>query len=168
MDWNAARAARKAGYSEKTAQAIGLENLGKPLIKQYIEQIKANLEESANISRNMVIAEHMKLAFSSIAHLHNTWVSLKEFEALTDDQKASIADIQTRIRRVKFDDIDEGMLVTVEEVKIKLYDKQKSLDAIAKMMGYNAAEKVDHTTKGEKVEAGKTIIFERYTDKPGA
>jgi phage terminase small subunit len=34
---NAAEAARRAGYSEKTAYAIGSENLTKPEISEYIE-----------------------------------------------------------------------------------------------------------------------------------
>ena len=36
---NATDAARKAGYSKKTAEAIGLENLGKPVIKAYIAEL---------------------------------------------------------------------------------------------------------------------------------
>lgn len=36
---NAAEAARKAGYSEKTARNIGQENLTKPDIQAYIRQI---------------------------------------------------------------------------------------------------------------------------------
>lgn len=36
---NATDAARKAGYSLKTAEAIGLENLGKPGIKAYIAEL---------------------------------------------------------------------------------------------------------------------------------
>lgn len=35
---NATDAARKAGYSEKTAEAIGHENLKKPEIKAYIQE----------------------------------------------------------------------------------------------------------------------------------
>ena len=35
---NATDAARKAGYSEKTAEAIGYENLRKPEIKAYIRE----------------------------------------------------------------------------------------------------------------------------------
>ena len=33
---NATEAAKKAGYSEKTAYAIGQENLKKPVISEYI------------------------------------------------------------------------------------------------------------------------------------
>ena len=43
LDWNATRAAKAAGYSEKTAQVIGSENLSKPIIKAYIEHIQEDL-----------------------------------------------------------------------------------------------------------------------------
>lgn len=38
---NAAESARKAGYSKKTAEAIGLENLGKPRLQKYIKELTA-------------------------------------------------------------------------------------------------------------------------------
>jgi len=41
---NATESARLAGYSNKTAEAIGLENLGKPRIAEYIVELAAILE----------------------------------------------------------------------------------------------------------------------------
>ena len=38
IDLNATQAAIRAGYSEKTAKAIGSENLTKPYIREYIDQ----------------------------------------------------------------------------------------------------------------------------------
>ena len=38
IDLNATQAAIRAGYSKKSACAIGLENLGKPMIKQAIDE----------------------------------------------------------------------------------------------------------------------------------
>lgn len=43
---NATEAAKLAGYSEKTARAMGSENLTKPYIKEYIDLRLAELEES--------------------------------------------------------------------------------------------------------------------------
>ena len=37
IDLNATQAAIRAGYSEKTAQRIGSENLSKPLVKKAIQ-----------------------------------------------------------------------------------------------------------------------------------
>ena len=42
---NATEAARRAGYSEKTAKSIGSENLTKPNLKEYIELRLKELED---------------------------------------------------------------------------------------------------------------------------
>ena len=42
---NATDAARKAGYSKKSAEAIGLENLGKPRISAYIAERVADQDK---------------------------------------------------------------------------------------------------------------------------
>jgi phage terminase small subunit len=51
FDWNGTRAAKAAGYSENTAAVIASENLNKPNIKAYIEEIQKDLEKIAGISR---------------------------------------------------------------------------------------------------------------------
>ena len=47
---NATEAARRAGYSKKTAGAIGTENLGKPAIRGYIAQRQAEIESERTAS----------------------------------------------------------------------------------------------------------------------
>lgn len=44
---NATESAKKAGYSESTAAAIGYENLQKPYIKEYIEKRRKEMQEKA-------------------------------------------------------------------------------------------------------------------------
>jgi phage terminase small subunit len=150
-DWNGTRAAIKAGYSEDTARQIASQNLTKLNIQKYIDQLKSNLAESAGISPLMVLLEHKKLAFSSIARLHLTWITRKEFEDLTEDQKSCIQEISTKTQ-ILFDNV-KNKPVEVEYIKIKLYDKQKSLDSINKMLGYNEPDKIDLSNKGDKFEA---------------
>lgn len=155
-DWNATRAAKAAGYSDDTAGAIGAENLKKPLILAYITEIQKDLEKVAGISRLQVVNEHLKITRTSIAHLHLTWITRKDFETLTDDQKSSIAEISTQVKRyVEYNLKGEPEQVEVEFVKLKLYDKQKSLDSLSKMLGYNEAEKVEHT--GEMIKGFKIL-----------
>lgn len=151
-DWNASRAARAAGYSEDTAGAIGAENLEKPQIQAYIDEIQKNLEKTAGISRMRIVKEHEKIAFSSIASLHNTWIQRKEFDKLTDDQKASIQEITTQTRKELYKTALEpdGVEVEIDYVKIKLYSKQASLESLSKMLGYNEPEKIQHTIDGVK------------------
>lgn len=62
--FNATKAALKAGYSKKTAQEIGSQNLSKLIIQMRIQQMKNNLAETAGISALMIASEHSKIAFS--------------------------------------------------------------------------------------------------------
>ncbi len=137
IDFNATQAAIRAGYSETTAYAIGAENLKKPQIKKRIEEMQNNLAETAGISALRILKEHEKIAFSSAGHLRDGWITLKEFESLSEADKACIQEVSTKtIRRTIGDDPVEE-----EFIKIKLYDKQKSLDSISRMLGFDAPVK---------------------------
>lgn len=59
---NATEAAKKAGYSEKTAYSIGNENLKKPEIKRYIKEIMDN-----KLSENILSANEVLSLLSDIA-----------------------------------------------------------------------------------------------------
>lgn len=148
IDWNGTRA-YKAAYPEvntdESAKAAASRLLTNVNVQSYLKEIQQDLEKQAGISRLKVLREHQKLAFSSIAHLHNTWIERKQFDELTDDQKDCIAEISTQIKVGR--DVN-GNLTENEYVKVKLYDKQKSLDAISKMLGYNEPEKVAHIGDG--------------------
>ncbi len=137
-DWNATRAAIAAGYSEKTAKEQASRLLTNVNVQAYVEEVQKDIEKQCGISRQRVLDEYMKIAFNSIAHLHNTWIDRKEFESLTEDQKACISEIDTKIITRTID----KELVNVEQIKIKLYDKNKALENISKMMGYDAPIKI--------------------------
>lgn len=55
IDLNATQAAIRAGYSKKTAQAIGTENLTKPLLKEYIENRMAEKEDELIADQDEVL-----------------------------------------------------------------------------------------------------------------
>lgn len=156
---NATKAAISAGYSEKTAYAAGSRLLKKVNIQERIKHLKDNLAETAGISALRVLKEHEKIAFSSIAHLHNTWVVRADFEKLSEEQKACIKNISTKIMKRNVGTREEPDIVDVEYVKIELYDKQKSLDSINAMLGFNAPEKTELTGKDGR------DLFGRLTDE---
>lgn len=152
-DWNGSRA-YKAAYpnvSDNSARVNASQLLTKTNIQSYISDIQKDIEKQANISRLQVIEEHKKIALGSIAHLHLSWIDRKDFENLTDDQKACIQEIDTQVVKRNLGTPDDPDIVDVERIKIKLYSKQTSLDAISKMLGYNEPEKYDHTTGGEQI-----------------
>ena len=149
---NATKAAINAGYSEKTAYSIGNENLKKPEIQARIQYMRDNLAETAQLSSLRVLKEHEKIAFTSIVHLHRTWITRTDFESLTDDQKSAIKSISTKVVKSNIGSKDEPEIVDVEYVKIELFDKQKSLDAINQMLGYNAPTETNISGDGLKIE----------------
>ena len=55
---NATEAAKRAGYSQKTAYIIGAENLKKPQIKEYIDQRLSELE-SKRVANAQEVLEYL-------------------------------------------------------------------------------------------------------------
>lgn len=159
VDWNGGRAAREAGYSEKTCYVIANENLTKPKIKQYIDFIKNDYEMLCGISKTKQLKELHKIAYSNIAHLHNTWIELKEFENLTPEQKECIESIDPKIeQKYQYNPNTESKEpIEVKYIKIKLYSKLAAIEQINKMMGYNEAEKINHSgeIKTSKIDLSK-------------
>ena len=153
FDFNGSRAYSVAypDASEETCRANASRLLTNANLRAYCQKLQDNLAETSGISRLRVIKEHEKLAFSGIAHLHNTWIELKEFNELTPDQKACISEIATQTRMEK-NPIEGGMPIQVDYVKIKLWDKQKSLDAINKMLGFDAPQQIESRNINMSIE----------------
>lgn len=146
VDFNATQAAIRAGYSVKTAGAIGAENLRKPKIEKRIKQMQDNLAQTAGISALRIVKEHEKLAFSDAGRFRDGWMSLKDFEDLTEEEKACIQEVQTKETTKVVNDME----ITEVFIKIKLYDKQKSLDSLSSILGFNAPAKTELTGKDGK------------------
>lgn len=138
IDWNGTRSAKIAGYSAKTATETAYENLTKPHIKQYIAFIKDDIEKEAGISKLKQVNEFNKIAYSTISHIHDTWIKLKEFENLTDDQKSAIESIETKTEHKTVNE----EVIAMKYVKIKLYSKTTALSELNKMLGYNETTKL--------------------------
>lgn len=161
IDWNAARAARAAGYSENTAKEIGCQNLTKLNIREYIEECKKKTEKLAGVSALRVALEHKKVAFSSAASLRQDWHSVKEWDELTDEEKAIISEVE--FTEKVLNNGEENLQVLERKLKYKTYDKHKSLDALSKMFGYNAPDKKDITSGGESLK--EEIDYSKLSDE---
>jgi phage terminase small subunit len=57
VDLNATQAAIRAGYSEKTAHAIGQENLRKPTIQEYIKKHTEKRAQKVNLTVENVLQD---------------------------------------------------------------------------------------------------------------
>lgn len=141
---NASEAYRHA-YNAENMKPSSVQRKAKELlddgkITARLEYLKSHLAEAADISALRVIAEHMKIAFSDATRLRNGWMSLKEFESLTPEERACIKSVETKTRKIVN---ENGETVIDEQVKVTLYDKQKALDSISRMLGYDAPAKVE-------------------------
>lgn len=156
FDWNQTRAYKVAYPSvNKDSAAASCANklLKIAKIQAYIEELQSDLVKLTGLTKIKILREHEKLSFTGMANLHNTWIDRKKFEELTKEEKDCISEITTRVRT----EIVNKKAFEIEEIKIKLYDKQKSLEAIAKMLGHNEPKKIDITTKGKEMNSISSI-----------
>jgi len=144
IDLNGTAAAIRAGYSPKSARAIAAQNLTKLNIQVRIQAERENLEQLASVTKLRVLLEHMKIAFASLGSLQDTWMKKKDFEMLPSETKAIIQETLTKstIRKTA-----DGAQWRIDYIKVKLYDKQRALEAISKLMGYEAPLKNELTGK---------------------
>lgn len=138
VDFNATQAAIRAGYSQKTARDIACENLAKPNIENRIKELTSQLQKKTDITREMIIAEYAKIAFTDIRDYYDENNRLLSVKELSDKSAAALAGIE----------IDElwgasmdGKIQIGETKKIKRWDKLKALEGLSKVYGYYAAEK---------------------------
>lgn len=144
IDFNATQAAIRSGYSKKTAQAIGAENLTKPLIQAKITSFQKRLSDKSEITLERVLKEYGRIAFSDIRKYYDENGNLIPIHLLDDDSAAVLAgmDIDELNEYVKGEKITIGITK-----KIKRWDKKGALDSICKVLGYNAADKMEVTGK---------------------
>ena len=81
---NATEAARKAGYSEKTARFIGQENLTKPNIKSYIAERMAEKEKERIASQDEVLEFLTKVMRGEVTE--ETPIIMKDKWVMTDKE----------------------------------------------------------------------------------
>lgn len=60
-DLNATQAAKRAGYSDKTAYSIGQENLNKPEIQNRLSELKGERNERLQIDADWVLKQAVKV-----------------------------------------------------------------------------------------------------------
>lgn len=153
---NATKAARMAGYSKKTAGAIGAENLKKPQIADAIAERQEELQERLEITQERIADELALIGFANMldyVRISGEGEPYIDLSALTREQAAALAETTV-------DDYVEGRgddARDVRRVRIKLGDKRKALVDLAKLMGLMAPQRMEHTGKdGGPIELSDT------------
>lgn len=130
IDLNATQAAIRAGYSKKTANRTASDLLTKPDIQALISKGKSKQLEKADLTAVRVIEELRRLALVDTRGFFDERGNLKPIHELTAEQGAALSGIEVIIKNAKAGD---GQ--TDEIHKIKLWDKTRALDTLAKHFG---------------------------------
>lgn len=128
-DLNATQAAIRAGYSKKTAGRQAMELLNKTHIAAEISARKKQIADDTGITRNRIIQEMARLAFFNIKGLVNSEGNPKPIHELSDDVAAAINGVEITVIGG-----NEGQDAHVKKYRIP--DKNKSLENLAKILGY--------------------------------
>ena len=125
LDFNATRAAIRAGYSKKTAAAIGYENLRKPYIKAAINRSKKMLLENTKISTERILIELSVIAFSNICD-YLTWgprgIYVKDLKDIPSDKTSAIKNVSFIVCKCG------------KRVRLTLHNKIKALEILGKYL----------------------------------
>lgn len=139
VDLNATQAAIRAGYSEKTAQAISTENLSKPLIQQRIQALKNERSKSIKTDSEYVLRRLREIdELDVIDIMDDSMMTFKPLSEWPRSWRISISgiDIQTIISGNGDDEPIEKLVR-----KIKWPDKTKNLELIGRHVGVKAWDK---------------------------
>ena len=158
LDPNASRAARKAGYSARTANVIGYENLTKPHIAAAIEQAQAERAQRTKVDADSVIEELALVAFSRMGDFYcKDTGKLLEVHQMSPEAQArlsSIVVLRERTHRVSTD-VDETS-VHESTIKIKLWDKVASLQLLGRHLGM-FKDRLEHSGEVSLLDALRRI-----------
>ena len=157
IDLNATQAAIRAGYSEKTAYSIGLQNLKKLEIQAEIQKRRNRLQNKLEITQERVLQELAAIAFangSDYAKVVNTGllptVEMIPTEELPPEKLPAIA----------------GIKANQYGVEVKLHDKVKALELLGKYLGTFDGGPAQEQTENNLFEAIDSIGEEDFDDLP--
>ena len=120
IDLNATRAAKAAGYSEKTAYSMGQQNLKKLEVAAYIDERMQKRQKTTSVTAERIVLEMARMAFYDPADYVQTGLEGPE----------DIAKLPEEVRRAivgwKWDAKDNFV--------IQFADKSKALEQLARHM----------------------------------
>lgn len=125
IDLNATQAAIRAGYSVKTANEQGSQNLAKLSIQQAIAERMAERSKRTGINQDRVVLELAKIALVNMTDIVDSQGRIK-----TDASPDDLACIES----VKYKESESDTGSSVER-EVKIASKLKALELLGKHLG---------------------------------
>ena len=146
VDLNAAAAARRAGYSVRTADAIGRENLGKPTVAAAIAAAQQNRSERTQVDSDWVLKRLHRDATADIADLFDEQGRMKPADQWPDAWRQGLVVGVESFEEYAFDDGVKRPIGMVR--KLKLSERSKYVEMIGRHVDVAAfRDRVEHTGK---------------------
>ena len=133
---DAEQAAAAAGYAPRLAAAAGRRLLEKPAVSRALEQAYRHRPRLRPVTEQDILGELCAIAFSDFTRfvrVEDGQVRVTDTRDLDYSQRAAIA----------------GIKDTGKGVEIKLHDKQKALELLAKYLGLFNREETDAALRVE-------------------
>jgi len=125
--FNAAKAARQAGYSPESAKQAGTQNLAKPYL---MDEIHRRLDAEG------ITPERIKIAYAEIAFDSD----MADFEAWLASG-ATLKELRDKGFNTK---LVKSLSITAKGAKIEMYSRKDALDSLARVSGM-VTDKVEHS-----------------------
>ncbi|WP_244529164.1 terminase small subunit [Mesorhizobium muleiense] len=138
IDLNATQAAIRAGYSQKTAAAVGHENLTKPEIKAAIDAARVERSQETKIDAAWVLTRLAAEAVADIADIYDDdgqLLPVKEWPLIWRQGLVQGVDVEEL-----FDGYGKERTQIGVVRKVKLSDRVRRIELIGKHVGVKAFE----------------------------
>ena len=145
VDLNATQAAKRAGYSEKTAEQVGYQLLHKTLVQRAIQEARAKQQERTQITADAVLKEYAKIAFFDPRKLFHDNGQPKDIAVLDDDTAGALAGLDVT---EEYEGNGQDREFVGYTKKYKIADKLRALEALAKHLGLFERSNEDDSNEG--------------------
>lgn len=160
IDFNATAAARRVGYSEKSAKKVGPALLRNPMVALVIHERTKRHVKSLKITAKRTLKEIGRLAFLDPRKLFDQDGNLKAITDLDDDTAAAVAAVEVVVKNVK---VGSGENFTFEpEItkKIKFADKNSALEKLGKYFKMFTETRVVVGDPNRPIETKSKLVLE--------
>jgi phage terminase small subunit len=173
IDLNGAKAAIRAGYSERTAKAMAGKLMANPEIRAAIDTAIAERGRRNHLTQDMVVRELRRIGFADIRKLVRWGAGLVVPDPADPDGDEVV--IRHGVQAVPSDEIDDDTAAAIVEVsqtkdgtvRFKLADKRAALVDLGKHLGM-FRERVELTGPGGgPIETDNTLRIEFVRPKKG-
>lgn len=142
VDGNAVQAAIRAGYSKGRSGNTASQLMGKRWILDAIRDATEAKRASADIEARRVLEEYARIGFSNISD----YLSFGPDGVTVNDSREIPRELLAAVSEVSETRTQHG-----STIKFKMHNKTAALDAICRVLGFNASDRKDNPADSTEI-----------------